>query len=160
MTNTEALKAVYTALGGSAEGGDTNAEILNAIYTVLGGEADTSGMTNAELIEAVSTVATGGGGSSDFKTYKVTFTNTLEDIVPIRIGVFAFESSGQLHAGEMAIPPLETFEADAVIYKDQPNSVETITPSVGMEATGAAEVVNNICTITGACSITFKAGGK
>ena len=155
MTNAEALKAIYTALGGSAGTGDTNADVLSAIYTVLGGEADTSGMTNAELIEAVSTVAQGGGGESDFRTCKVTFTNDAGKDVYFMMGPY-INSDDEFFAGSVGIMQDETYILDAVLYKQQTNYIE-LEPSsnIEIEATGDVEVLEDYCDIMGDCTITF-----
>ena len=54
MTNVEALKAVYIAIGGSA------ADVADA-------------KTTAAVIEAISTIASGGGGGGETGTFKLTW---------------------------------------------------------------------------------------
>ena len=59
MTNVEALKALYTALGGESEtvlASTTNLELLNGISAVLGGSAGTD---IASAISAIAAVASG-----------------------------------------------------------------------------------------------------
>ena len=59
MTNVEALKALYTALGGDSEtvlASTTNLELLNGISAVLGGSAGTD---IASAISAIAAVASG-----------------------------------------------------------------------------------------------------
>lgn len=64
MTNVEALKNVYVALGGSAEDVSevvTNVEILRAIFVQLGGDPDavSAQVMNAAIIDAIADVANG-----------------------------------------------------------------------------------------------------
>lgn len=59
MTNVEALKALYKALGGDSEtvlASTTNLELLNGISAVLGGSAGTD---IASAISAIAAVASG-----------------------------------------------------------------------------------------------------
>ena len=58
MTNVDALKSLYTALGGSSDtvaNAVTIVEVLNAISTQLGGTATAT--TNADAIAAIAAVA-------------------------------------------------------------------------------------------------------
>ena len=58
MTNVDALKALYTALGGESAGvagADTTLDCLNAIAALLG--SSTTADTNAEAITAIAAVA-------------------------------------------------------------------------------------------------------
>lgn len=69
MTNVEALKALYTALGGEAaevENASTIVEVLNAIAAKYEGEDDAT--ANAEAIANIAAVADniGGGGNAEF----------------------------------------------------------------------------------------------
>lgn len=64
MTNVEALKNVYVALGGSAEDVAevvTNVELLKAIFKQLGGDPDavSAEVMNAAVIDAIADVANG-----------------------------------------------------------------------------------------------------
>ncbi len=66
MTNVEALKNLYTALGGNAADvadAVTNVDVLNAIAEFLGGEADATSIS--EAIENIVPVAPTGGGDID-----------------------------------------------------------------------------------------------
>lgn len=75
MTNTEALKEIYNALGGNeALEGASNLDVLNAIAELNGGTAQDS---NAKAIKEIAdNPPSGGGGSSDFSTATVTFINS------------------------------------------------------------------------------------
>ena len=57
MTNADALKALYTALGGSADltTAVTVAEVLNAIAVLFGGSSDA--IQTADAIQAITAVA-------------------------------------------------------------------------------------------------------
>ena len=57
MTNVDALKALYTALGGSADltTAVTVAEVLNAIAVLFGGSSDA--IQTADAIQAITAVA-------------------------------------------------------------------------------------------------------
>lgn len=77
-TNVEALKGLYTALGGSAEdvaAADTTVEVLNAISAKYEGESDAA--LNPDAISNIAAVAEniGGGGGSSVKTVNVHFIN-------------------------------------------------------------------------------------
>lgn len=66
MTNVEALKNLYAALGGNAADvadAVTNVDVLNAIAGFLGGEADANLISDA--INNISAVAPTGGGDID-----------------------------------------------------------------------------------------------
>lgn len=66
MTNVEALKNLYAALGGNAADvadAVTNVDVLNAIAGFLGGEVDAT--TISEAIENIVPVAPTGGGDID-----------------------------------------------------------------------------------------------
>ena len=66
MTNVEALKNLYTALGGNAADvadAVTNVDVLNAIAGFLGGNVDATSIS--EAIENISAVAPTGGGDID-----------------------------------------------------------------------------------------------
>lgn len=63
MTNVEALKACYVAIGGSA------ADVADA-------------KTTATVIEAISTIASGGGGGGESVFYKVNTTESGIDLTP------------------------------------------------------------------------------
>lgn len=76
MLTTEALKEIYTALGGDADAEfSLNVEGLKAIFTALGGDpAEVADLDDiASVCSKIATVAKGGGG--DFTTAKMTFIN-------------------------------------------------------------------------------------
>lgn len=68
MLTVEALKEIYTALGGDAAGAEfsLNVEGLKAIFTALGGDpAEVADLDDiASVCSKIATVATGGGGDS------------------------------------------------------------------------------------------------
>ena len=73
MTNPEALKVLYEALGGEAEtvaDKTKTVDVLNDIAALLDGDDDAK--LNSEAIYNIAQVATGGG---DFTTAQVTVTN-------------------------------------------------------------------------------------
>lgn len=76
----DALKELYGKLGGTPEAVEdisTTAEMLKGIYEAMGGTPeDVEDLsTTTELIQAIADVATPGGGSSDFSTVTVVFTD-------------------------------------------------------------------------------------
>ena len=79
MTNTEALKALYIALGGDEEDVQdctTNTEVLNAFAVMYEGDGDAE--TNAKALENIIAVADnigGGGGGAAPVLSKVKVTN-------------------------------------------------------------------------------------
>lgn len=137
MTNVEALKAVYIAIGGDA------ADVANA-------------KTTAKVIAKISEIATpGGGGESDFRTCKVTFINNAGKDVIFMMGPYV-DSGDVFSAGEVGVLNDETSILDAVLYKQQTNYIE-LEPSsnIQIEATGDVEVLEDYCDIMGDCTITF-----
>lgn len=81
MTNVEALKALYTALGGSAAdvaNANTIVEVLNAISAKYDGDADTT--LNADAIANIAEVA--GTLSPATQTKTVTPTTSQQEITP------------------------------------------------------------------------------
>lgn len=77
MTNVDALKSLYTALGGSSDtvaNAVTIVEVLNAISTQLGGTATAT--TNADAIAAIAAVA---AAAITPKLQDKTITPTTED---------------------------------------------------------------------------------
>lgn len=83
MTNVEALKSLYTALGGSAAdvaNASTSVEVLNAIAAKY--EGDDDAILNPDAIANIAAVADsigggGSGGSSDYNTATITVTGTV-----------------------------------------------------------------------------------
>lgn len=82
MTNPEALKELFVALGGEETAvaeANTNVEMLNAISEQLGGE--TGAITNPEAISNIAKVATGGGGG---ETTTVIIENNIDRTLNVR----------------------------------------------------------------------------
>lgn len=85
MTNVEALKNVYVALGGSADDvADvvTNVEMLKAIFTQLGGDPDavSAEVMNAAVIDAIADVSATIAGLIDRSITSVTIPASVTSI--------------------------------------------------------------------------------
>lgn len=98
MLTVDALKELYTALGGTEDlsSADTIVDVLNAISAKYEGDSDA--ILNPQAIENITAVADniGGGGSSDFSTAEVRLINTnlmeysvvpVPVIIPIEFGI-------------------------------------------------------------------------
>lgn len=98
MTNVEALKNLYTALGGNAADvadAVTNVDVLNAIAGYLGGEGNATSIS--EAIENIVPVAPMGGG--DIDTLIDRNITDIKSSVTI-IGEYAFASCTQLETAD------------------------------------------------------------
>lgn len=105
MTNVEALKNLYTALGGNAADvadAVTNVDVLNVIAGFLGGEGNATSIS--EAIENISAVAPTGGGDIDALIDRsITEINSNA----VKIGINAFNECNALITADF-------FEATAV----------------------------------------------
>lgn len=113
MTNVEALKNLYAALGGNAADvadAVTNVDVLNAIAEFLGGEADAT--TISEAIENISAVAPTGSGDIN-----ALIDRTIEEIKSDVhfIGQGAFLECGSLISADF-LSRVTGIEADAFKY--------------------------------------------
>lgn len=88
MTNSEALKELLVAVGGTEpEEAKTNLELLNAISEQLGGDADAE--NNAVAIHNIAQNASGGGGG---KMREIEIANSSASVGPFFVG--SLESVG------------------------------------------------------------------
>lgn len=113
MTNVEALKGLFIALGGEAsvvEDMDSTVEVLNAIAAKYEGDGDA--LTNAAGIAAITAVAENisGGGASDWSIATVTVTcSGLSEasqhlLIP---AVYEDDSVSAVQAAEMSVGVVE-----------------------------------------------------
>ena len=131
MTNVEALKNLYTALGGNAADvadAVTNVDVLNVIAGFLGGEGNATSIS--EAIENIVPVAPTGDGTVE--TLKGLIERTATKIViPIgtkSIGRMVFYQYGELN-------PAATLTSVTI-----PNTVKTIGDFAFSQCTGLTSV--------------------
>lgn len=102
-SNLEALKALYTALGGEADlsAATTSVDVLNAIAELYEGEGDAT--LNAEAIANISEVVTGGGSKLTNKALikRTTFNGTLT--------IMHLTQNGTLHVADLGTEAVECY---------------------------------------------------
>lgn len=155
MLTVEALKEIYTALGGDADAEfSLNVEGLKAIFTALGGDpAEVADLDDiASVCSKIATVASGGGKLS---TASVTINNntgsSLTMYAPIAMTDDAvarpfLTTSGTYHATVIM------YDGNGVIAQWSP----TVTESQ-ITVSGKAQKIGTTINVTGDCEITISA---
>lgn len=150
MTNTEALKEVYNALGGNdALEGASNLDVLNAIAELNGGTAQDS---NAKAIKEIADNPPSGGGSGDFTSATLLYSSEQQSVsVTIKAPVYDEDSgatvSESYYAGyEQKSLDLVLYKGKAYIFVD--GEISTISGDIELDEDGYYFV-------TGDCSIVF-----
>lgn len=126
MTNVEALKALYVALGGAeTDVADctTNTDVLNVISAKYQGSSDA--LTNVEALQNIVEVAGNIGGGGDLSIAKVTVVNnasdsyTLEAPVVVEVstlGKMLATTSRSIESGSSSVEEVALYKGNAYAF--------------------------------------------
>lgn len=157
----EGLNDIVEALGGSTVA-EHNLEALNAISGALGGDTDAA--SNAEAIANIAqNASSGGGGTSDFSTAKVTVINDSNRTVNINGPFLRTDGGYNLIVISESVGRASTNDFDVLMRKqtvplpvpsDYIGDIAISGKEIALTVTGNAAVDEFNISVWGDCTIT------